>query len=83
MMSDDQAADIERRVRAGEWLRPGDIATLLGVDRRTVDRMLRADPPGMRFRIKPGSGKHREIDPASALAELDRRRQVHGETAAE
>lgn len=77
-MSDEQAADLERRARAGEWLRPSDVATLLGVNRRTVDRLLRAESGGLSYRVKPGTGRHREINPGDVLAELDRRRTVHG-----
>jgi hypothetical protein len=73
------AEEIERRVRAGEWPTPGDVATLLSVGRKTVDRMLTARPPLIRFRIKSGTGRHRECHPDDVLRELARRREVHGD----
>lgn len=72
----DQRRAVEQRVRAGEWLRPGDAAVLLGVDRRTVDRMLRAGV--MRYRVKPGTGRHREVHPEDLLREWATRRRVLG-----
>ena len=71
------AEEIERRVRAGEWPTPGDVATLLDVGRKTVDRMLTAGL--IRYRVKPGTGKHRECHPDDVLRELVRRRTVHGD----
>lgn len=73
------AAEIEQRLRDGAWLTPGEVAAVLGVDRRTVDRMLRADPPVLRYQVKPGLGRHRECDPADVLRELAKRRRVHGD----
>ena len=75
----DGAEGLERRVRAGEWLTPGEVAVLLGASRATVDRMLTAEPPQLAYRFKPGTGRHREIQPESVLAELARRREVHGQ----
>jgi hypothetical protein len=72
------AEEIEERVKAGEWPTPGDVATLLDVGRKTVDRMLRADPPVIRYRVKPGTGQHRECNPEDVLRELAKRRTVHG-----
>lgn len=74
------AAGIERRLDAGEWLRPGEVAIVLGVDRRTIDRMLRSNL--LRYRIRPGVGRYRETHPADVRRELDKRRAVHGEDAA-
>jgi hypothetical protein len=74
----DGAEGLERRVRAGEWLTPGEVAALLGASRATVDRMLTAEPPVLAYRFKPGTGRHREVQPESVLAELERRREVHG-----
>jgi hypothetical protein len=71
--------EIERRLDGGEWLRPGDVAILLGVSRKTVDRMLSATPPAMRWRRKPGTGRYREVHPEDVRRELDARRKVVGE----
>jgi hypothetical protein len=68
--------EIERRLAAGEWLRPGDVALLLKVDRRTVDRLLRAER--IRYRLVPGTGRYRECHPDDVQRELDDRRRVHG-----
>ncbi len=75
----DDAAELERQVRSGAWLRPGQVATLLEISRKTVDRMLHAEPPLLRYRFKPGSGKHREVHPADVVARLDERREVQGD----
>ncbi|TCB97598.1 DNA-binding protein [Micromonospora zingiberis] len=71
--------DLESAARTGEWLRPGDVALVLGVSRTAVVRMLNADPPALRYRIKPGSGRHRECHPDDVIAALEQRRQVHGD----
>lgn len=71
--------EIERRLDAGEWLRPGDVAILLGVSRKTVDRMLPDQSPTMRWRRKPGTGRHREVHPEDVRRELDARRNIVGE----
>jgi excisionase family DNA binding protein len=68
------AAEIERRLERGEWLRPGDVATLLSVHRMTIDRMIRAGR--IRFRLVPGTGKHRECNPEDVRRELVARRVV-------
>ncbi len=71
--------DLERALDAGEWLRPGDVANLLDISRAAVVRMLNADPPQIRYRVKPGTGRHRECHPDDVRRELAARRQVHGE----
>ncbi|OKI47250.1 hypothetical protein A6A27_10400 [Micromonospora sp. CB01531] len=71
--------ELERALDAGEWLRPADVAELLGVSKSTVVRMLNADPPGLRFRRKAGTGRHREVHPEDVRRQLAARRQVHGE----
>lgn len=71
--------DLERALAAGEWLRPGDVAILLGVARATIVRMLNADPPEFRYRVKPGTGRHRELNPADVRRALDRKGTVHGD----
>lgn len=70
--------DLERRLRAGAWLRPGDVARVLDASRSTVVRMLTADPPLIRWRTKPGS-RHRECHPEDVLRLLAERRRVHGD----
>ncbi|WP_147457146.1 hypothetical protein [Micromonospora pisi] len=73
------ATEIEERLAADEWLLPGEVATLLGVDRSTVVRMLNAEPPEMRFRYRPGRGRYRECHPDDVREQLALRRRVHGE----
>lgn len=70
--------DIERRVRAGAWVLPGEAATLLGVHRDTVSRMLAVGK--IKHRPKSGAGQrpYRECDPETLLGELAKRRTVHG-----
>ncbi|MFI6228857.1 hypothetical protein ACIBCR_16260 [Micromonospora echinospora] len=71
--------DLERRLAAGEWLRPGDVARLLRASKSTVVRMLDADPPQIRYRLKPGTGRHRECHPGDVRRHLEERRRVHGD----
>lgn len=70
--------DLERALDAGEWLRPGDVARLLDISRAAVVRMLNAEPPQIRYRVKPGTGRHRECHPEDVRRELVARRQIHG-----
>lgn len=72
--------EIERRLDAGEWLRPGEVAILLDVSRSTVTRMLDPKNPAIRFRQISGTGRHRQLNPEDVRRELDARRTVHGET---
>ena len=59
--------DLERRLEAGEWLKPGAVAVLLGVTRKTVYNMCLDG----RLKSTPhGGGKQRLIDPASVRARL-------------
>lgn len=75
----DSPEDLEQRLSAGDWLEPAEAAALLDVSKSTVVRMLNADPPVIRFRRKPGTGRHRELNPEDVRRELDARREVHGE----
>ena len=75
----DTAENLLRRLDAGEWLRPAEVAALLGISKSTVVRMLDAEPPRLRFRRKPGTGRHRECDPEHVRELLAARRRVHGE----
>ncbi|RBQ05133.1 hypothetical protein DQE82_26655 [Micromonospora sp. LHW51205] len=73
--------ELEARLDRGDWLLPGEVAKLLGIDRTTVIRAyLNPEPPKIRFRRRAGSGGYRECHPGDVRAELDRRRQVHGES---
>lgn len=72
--------DLEARLDRGAWLLPGEVATLLGIDRTTVIRAyLTPDPPKIRYRLRAGSGRYRECHPEDVRRELAARRQVHGE----
>ncbi len=55
-------ADLERRLEAGEWLTPGQVAAVLQIGRTTVHAMLRAKTIG--HRKKPGLGQYRICNPA-------------------
>lgn len=39
MATEQQRAALEKRVRDGEWLTPGDVAIVLGVSRSTAQRL--------------------------------------------
>lgn len=60
--------EVERRLGAGEWLKPGEVAALFNTTRFSVDRWLRngARMGGQRHRIgyRETPGGHRECDPA-------------------
>ncbi len=68
-------ADLERRLEAGEWLTPGQVAAVLGVGRTNVHEMLTARTIG--YRLKPGRGQYRECNPIDVLKLLAARREVH------
>lgn len=72
--------DLETRLDRGDWLLPGEVARLLGVDRSTVIRAyLKHEPPKIRYRRRAGAGGYRECHPEDVRRELAARRQVHGE----
>lgn len=75
----DTPEEIERRLDAGEWLTIGDVSVLLKVDRSTAHRMLKTQPPMIRYRFRAGPGRYRELHPEDVRRELDQRREVHGE----
>lgn len=67
-MADEGVAEIEARLAAGEWLRPGQVATLFGKSRWAVDGWLRSGARmanGERYFIayRESPGGWRELDP--------------------
>lgn len=67
-------------VEAGEWLRAGDVAIVLGIGRTSAHRLLSSGELG--WKLKPG-GKQRQADPADVRRLLTEAEQVHrGETSA-
>lgn len=67
-------ADVERRVRAGQWVPTGAVAVLFGRDRSTVYRWTRRRPPLINTRLSPGGGEL-ECDPGDVLRELEKYRK--------
>jgi hypothetical protein len=72
-------AELERRVRAGKWLKTGLVATLLELSRTKVHTMLASGEIG--YRKIPGAAvkPQRECDPADVLRLLDERRRAYRE----
>lgn len=73
-MPDHDLADLERRLSAGEWLRPGEVAALLDTSRASIDRWIRAGRIGFRRR---GPGGHRLLNPEDVRKELHEYRREH------
>jgi hypothetical protein len=73
----DEQADLEQRARDGEWLGVVAVATLLGVNRSTVDDWIAAG----RISWKRHGIRNRKYNPVDVLAILDesRREQRGGE----
>lgn len=74
----DGPEQLEERARAGEWLRPGDAARLLGFSRSTMLR--RIDDGTVGWRLHAG-GHQRRVNPVDVLrlleaARSDRRGQM-------
>jgi hypothetical protein len=71
----------ERRLSAGAWLKPGEVAALFNTTRWSVDRWLRngVRMGGQRWRIgfRETPGGHRECDPADIRRILALYRQRH------
>jgi excisionase family DNA binding protein len=70
-------SDIERRLNAGgddAWLRPGEVAALLGVGRTKVHEMLNSGTIG--YRIKAG-GIQRRCNPDDVTRLLSESRREH------
>lgn len=66
--------DLERRVRAGEWLTPGQATVVMGLTRSAVHRWLvrGRTSTGLPFeaKTKPGT-KHRLVNPDHVVTALD------------
>ncbi len=73
---DDQAT-LERRLDAGEWLSPGEVAVLLGLGRTTVHGLLESGRIGFRLTTGGAKRQHRRCDPADVRRLLNERREVH------
>lgn len=73
-MAGHDPGDVERRVRAGEWVPTTAVAALFGKDRTTVYRWTRRKPPLIHTRRSPGGGGL-ECDPKDVLRELDKYRK--------
>ena len=78
---DDPNADLERRVRAGEWLTNPEVAALLGMSRYTLNYWVNhgvRDSDGQRLTIGYRQvGMRRWLDPADVLRLLERKRHRH------
>lgn len=66
-------AEIERRLDAGEWLRPGEVAVLLKASRATIHRWI--DVGRFRYRQR---GRIRFLRPEDVRRELDDFRRERG-----
>ncbi|GIE29942.1 hypothetical protein Ait01nite_029870 [Actinoplanes italicus] len=66
--------DLEARARAGEWLRPGDAAQLLGIGRTTMHRRLEDGTIGWRLHA---GGHQRRVNPADVIRLLEQARAEH------
>lgn len=73
----DELADLERRVRAGEWLKTGAVAKLLGMGRTKVHTLVSAGVIG--HRRVPGAPMkpQRECNPEDVLRLLEERRREY------
>lgn len=80
-LTPEQRAGLEKRLEAGEWLRPSDVAGVLGLSRSTVQRMMKIGNIG--HRVHPPS-RYRYANPEHVLKLLREIQREHfGETAAE
>jgi hypothetical protein len=70
-------AELERRVRAGKWLKTGQVATLLELSRTKVHTMLTSGE--IRYRKIPGAPMkpQRACDPADVLRLLEDQRRAY------
>lgn len=65
---------LRQAVKAGEWLRVGDLATVLGVSASTAHRLLNSGE--IEFKYKPG-GKQRMASPADVGRLLEESERTH------
>lgn len=72
---DSERADLERRVRAGEWLKTGSVAKLLGIGRTKAHTLITKGV--IRHRITAG-GVQRLANPEDVLRLLEESRQIRG-----
>jgi hypothetical protein len=76
------AADVEKRLNDGAWLKPGEVATLFGKSRWAVINWIKTGVKigDERYRIeaRPTTGGHRELNPAHVKAALDALRTAQG-----
>jgi Helix-turn-helix domain len=68
----DTPAALERRLDAGEWLRPGEVAVLLGWSRSTVTNRINDGTIAHRWK-----GKQRVCKPQDVRRLLDKSREEH------
>lgn len=84
-MSDETAAEIERRLNEGAWLKPGEVATLFGKSRWTVINWLKNGVKigDERYYVgwRPTVGGHRELDPYDVTKALAASRALTRRTA--
>lgn len=73
----DDPATLERRLDAGDWLRTGEVAALLGVSRGTIHNWVKAGTIGHK---RKGGGIQRVCNPEDVRRLLNQSRQVHGGT---
>lgn len=74
----DERAALEKRVEAGEWLRVGDAAKVLGIGRTKMHTLVSQGTVG--HRLEPGS-RYRQVNPKDIRRLLEEaRRERRGET---
>lgn len=66
-MADEDLAEIERRLDAGEWLRPGQVAALFHTSRTSIHRWMSAGR--IRYRRR-GPRRDRVLNPDDVRREL-------------
>lgn len=74
-MGDDERAELERRVRAGEWLKTGAVAKLLGIGRTKAHALVTKGV--IRHRVMAG-GVQRLANPEDVIRLLEESREVRG-----
>lgn len=72
----DDAAEIERRLNAGEWLTPGEVGVLFGRDRTTIHRWLQQGWA----RTRKSFGGHRVTNPDDVQLRLTEWREEHDDS---